>query len=86
MNDRICPVCQQGVEDEVHVLTECDPYNDIREKWINDLLSLDCNIRCMSKNYVLSILLGSNNENIIKINAKACKSILVRRRQLLTSA
>ena len=29
-NERICPVCQQGVEDEIHFLVQCNQYQNHR--------------------------------------------------------
>jgi hypothetical protein len=29
INDRLCPICTDGIEDEIHVLLYCNLYNDI---------------------------------------------------------
>ena len=32
-NERICPVCENVVEDEYHVLCQCPSYTDLREEY-----------------------------------------------------
>ena len=31
LDERLCPLCKQGVEDEVHILLQCPVYDDLRE-------------------------------------------------------
>ena len=31
--DRTCPICKEGVEDEVHFIFHCPNYNDLRTKF-----------------------------------------------------
>lgn len=43
LRDRICPVCNQAVEDEVHFLCECSKYSDYRNTLFY-AASLQCNV------------------------------------------
>ena len=42
LNERICPVCTHGIEDEMHVLLYCYLYNDVRQKLYEKAVSV-CN-------------------------------------------
>ena len=35
--DRICPSCKNGVEDELHVFVQCQRYNDLRVPFFHKL-------------------------------------------------
>ena len=82
VEDRICPVCQNGVEDEQHVLLECPKYDDIRTQLLTDMSTV-VNVNGFSKQEVLKCILGSNNEFVVKKSAKACDMILKLRMQTL---
>ena len=61
--DRICPLCKNGVEDETHFLITCPSYNDLRSKYIlfakvNKLFFLDDSDK-------LLILLNEDNQYTI---------------------
>ena len=78
---RICPICDNEVENEIHFLLNCDLYNDFRE----DLLNLATNVMptfndlnvCDKFNYLVA------NENIVKHTAKTCRLMLDRRKNFI---
>ena len=44
--DRICILCYlQEIEDEFHTIVRCPFYNDIRNRYLSDILSINKNIR-----------------------------------------
>jgi hypothetical protein len=40
INNRICPLCKNGVEDEYHLIILCSSLNNIRNKMLANILSL----------------------------------------------
>ena len=83
VKDRICPLCHNGVEDEMHVLLECNVYNDIRCELLKDLSVIHSDILTYSKEEILKCVLNCNTDFIVKKCAKACNAILSLRQQLL---
>ena len=82
VEDRICPICQKGVEDEQHVLLECSLYDDIRVQLLRDISTVFSNVYAYSKQ-VLKCILGSRNDFIVKKSARACDMILRKQMQTL---
>ena len=66
-NDRICIYCERTfdiriVEDEYHFLIVCPAYQNVRTQYLSDILD-KCNI---NNETIISILLKSFNENVVK--------------------
>ena len=40
INNRICPLCKNGVEDEYHFIILCSSLNNIRNKMLANILSI----------------------------------------------
>ena len=76
-----CPVCENVVEDEYHVLCQCPLYTDLREEY-NELLiaEMDVNVHNLSKEEKLSLILSNTENSAIRASAKFCSQILERRR------
>ena len=83
VEERICPVCHEGVEDERHVLLECPMYNDIRMELLRKITTVIDNIYVLSKCEILKFILGSRNEYVVKQSARAADLILRKRMQTL---
>ncbi len=78
--ERICPVCNMDqIESEIHVMNFCPLYNDIRATLYESALSIDNDCNTYSNMDKFSLLM--DNEGIIRNSAKACHSILHRRRR-----
>ena len=80
VEDRKCLFCDDCIEDEVHVITQCCMYDDLREhlyacvtKVVPDFESL-CDI---DKTFVI---LANQDFNIVHAAAKICSQILERRK------
>ena len=82
VKDRICPLCNLSVEDELHVILECPTYNVIRNQLFQQLSTV-YDIYVFSKEHILKIILGSNNDYVVKKSAKACDMILKKRMHVL---
>ena len=81
--ERICPLCHSSVENELHVITECPVYNDIRHNLFKKLQCKFDGLMCFSKDMLLKLILSCNDEILVKDCARACHDILNLRRQLL---
>ncbi len=80
--NRICPFCANNiVENELHVILNCEIYKDIRESLFNKALSQNPEFRNMPDCDKFSFLFS--NFNLIRICAKTCFLILQRRQFLL---
>ena len=73
LNERKCPFCS-AVEDESHVLLECNVYNDLRTNLFSKAVEIKPNFSFLSKPDQLSLLLS--NQYLIKFCAKTCLDIL----------
>ena len=81
--DRLCPLCQSGIENELHVLTTCEAYSDLQDR-LNDCIShVIPNFLNLNNEEKLKIILAGDHYDIVKISAKICSKILYRRRLLL---
>ena len=80
-NQRVCPICKVSVETEIHVLFECNAYQELRDMLNNkacDVENTNVNFTKQEKlNFVLS------NTNLVNITAKTCYLILKSRNNLL---
>ena len=47
-DERICPVCSEGVEDEIHFLLNCKQYDSLREPLLHECSDLKMNFRYYS--------------------------------------
>ena len=57
VNERICPICQTAVENEIHVLLYCQAYKEIRETVFKKACDIDNGFFNMSDSSKLSFLL-----------------------------
>ncbi len=77
--ERICNNCDLNeIENEVHVITRCPMYNDIREDLYLKTSSNCEDFNDLSDNEKFVFIMS--NAEIIKYSAKACQAILYRRR------
>ncbi len=81
VNDRICPICKNGIETEEHVITRCPSYRVPR-----DILYNACTQLCDDFNsftYIKKLCFIISNPDICILSAKTCHIILQQRRTLL---
>ncbi len=77
--ERICPVCDMNeIESEIHVMNFCPLSNDIRANHYESALLIGNDFNTYSNMHKFLFLM--DNEGIIRNSAKACHSILHRRR------
>jgi hypothetical protein len=85
VESRICPICNNDVESELHVLIECPLYNEIRSQLFHKCVTNNKVMLCLSKNEQLKIILACQDDILVKECAKACNTILSMRRSHLYS-
>ena len=80
-NETICPVCENVVEDEYHVLCQCPLYTDLRPEYYEFLIAeMDVSVHNLWKEGKLSLILSNTENSAIRASAKFCSQILERRR------
>ena len=57
IEDRICPSCKNGVEDEIQVFAQCQRYNDLRVPFFHKLSMLlnAFENQCDNKKFILAL-------------------------------
>ncbi|MEW8544936.1 MAG: reverse transcriptase family protein, partial [Candidatus Thiodiazotropha sp.] len=81
VEQRLCFHCSGHVEDELHVLTECPLYQDLRDNLYERASDVQENFSTFSNLEKLSFIMSSND--LVKISAKTCNDILIRRRNFI---
>ena len=76
--NRICPVCENGVEDEMHILLKCTLYGDLQDALISRACDLLNTFNNLSDTDQFVFLMSS--PAISRYTAKTYKLILDRRR------
>ena len=79
--ERLCPLCNIEIENELHVITKCDIYDDLRLVLYDEAIAVNENFANLCDMDKLVFLL--TNDKTVKIVAKTCVSILNRRKVLL---
>ncbi len=82
-DERMCPMCNNGVENELHALLDCPLYDDVRKNMFTAFAAKYIGFYCFSKKEQLKIILGCNDELLVKECAKTCHNILTTRRNAL---
>ena len=77
LDERICPVCSEGVEDETHVFTKCSLYIDIREELYERMSYFYPDFIALCDKQKTQVILSSECDEYFI--AKTCSRILERR-------
>ena len=81
LSSRTCPVCENGIEDESHVILKCPQYDDIRQQLFNRTAIV--NDIFIGFNDIEKLEFFLTNVELIKQCAKTCFQILQRRQNVL---
>ena len=74
---RLCSFCLGSTEDETHVMSNCDMYNDLRHPSVEKARILNSNFSLISNADKMSFLFS--NHEMLRPCAKTCLNILQRR-------
>jgi hypothetical protein len=77
---RLCPFCENCIETEVHVLTQCSLYVDLRNELYEFIGSFEPQLYCMSDDQKFQMIMSSTNKETVLFLAKICSQILERRK------
>ena len=61
IEERVCTRCENKVEDELHFLTECELFDIVREKFLNDIIEIDPNLKTDDRKLMFISLLTTTN-------------------------
>ena len=81
LDERRCFHCKDFIEDELHVLTVCPLYQDLRDELYNKASSIKQSFTDLTDTDKMCFILSSSQ--IVKYTAKTCYNILVRRRNCI---
>ena len=80
-NLRLCPICKTTVENEIHVLFDCNAYQSIRDSLTTKACEVNNNyVNLCDQDKLIFVL---SNEDMLKVSAKTCFMILKTRNNLL---
>lgn len=82
-SDRICPVCTNGVENEIHFLLECSSYIHQRKVLDNQIQQLLKNYQMLSKIDKFVLLLNASQPGVLVATAQYIHSCFEARKQLV---
>ena len=81
LKNRICPVCKNDIEDEVHVILHCPVYSDLRKTLFDKAAQINTNFLNMGT--IDKFIFLFTNAEMIKLCAKTCFQILQKRHDIL---
>ena len=88
IQERICPLCQQEIETEMHCLLICNKLDDFRQPlldYVSRICDIDIQFNDMQHIDQFKYLMSSGNACIVRKVAKTCFSLLKQRRLLLNA-
>ena len=80
-NERFCPFCPNIIEDELHIVNDCQMYDDLRNQFFHDINALDNTFYRLDRMNKLIFILDNNV--CIRLAAKYLHETLQRRRIML---
>lgn len=81
VEQRLCCQCSGHIEDELHVITECPLYLDLRDNLYENARAIQENFSTFNRLERLCFIMS--NDDLVKISAKTCSDILSRRRNFI---
>ena len=81
--ERICSICHLDIENEMHALLDCPLYNNIRFELFTKLTARYEDFIHLSRIDKLKMILGCQDDVLVKECAKACHQILNARRNYM---
>lgn len=81
LGERLCPLCNDDIETELHIITSCHIYNDLRDQLYKRAREHSQNFDSFSNIQKMCFILSS--DQCVRVTAKTCWEILKRRRNLL---
>ena len=81
VNERVCPFCRTQVETEIHVITQCKTYENIRDSLFKKACVIYPDFNILTDEEKMVFLFS--NQSMIRECAKTCWLILQRRSALL---
>lgn len=81
--DRICKLCHSEAETEIHFISKCIYYKDLRKKLYSDVMYVDNNFNSIDDNEKFEYLMTNDNTQIIKFVMQYIYLALKQRKQFL---
>ena len=71
LSDRICPICESEVEDEVHFLCKCPKYNDYRQIMFRKATSINPDFNTIDVFDQFVFLMSNLQKDVIRFLVKS---------------
>ncbi len=81
LDQRLCPFCDNTIENELHVILKCHVYNELREPLLDFAAKIEPNLGNYSEENVLYFILS--NELLCKFTAKTLHAVLDKRKSIV---
>ena len=81
--DRMCKICRLNIENELHFITECHYYENLRQQLYSTLDDIIPNFLTFENVEKMKIIIGLNDYDIIAHASKFVQSCLDLRSQLM---
>ena len=83
INNRICPLCINGVEDEYHFIILCSSLNNIRNKMFANILSIFPSFHVLTDEKKFLYLFQCEEYDIVEIIVREVNEMYNRRNELI---
>ena len=83
INNRICPLCKNGVEDEYHFIILCSSLNNIRNKMFANILSIFPSFHVLTDEKKFLYLFQCEEYDIVEIIVRGVNEMYNRRNELI---
>jgi hypothetical protein len=83
INNRICPLCKIGVEDEFHFIILCSSLNNIRYKMFANILSIFPSFHDLADEKKFLYLFQCEEYDIVEVIVRGVNEMYNRRNELI---
>ena len=83
INNRICPLCKNGIEDEYHFIILCSSLNNIRNKMFANIQSIFPSFHVLTDEKKFLYLFQCEEYDIVEIVVRGVNEIYNRRNELM---
>jgi hypothetical protein len=83
INNRMCPLCKNGVEDEYHFIILCSSLNNIRNKMFANILSIFPSFRVLTDEKKFLYLFRCEEYDIVEVIVRGVNEMYNRRNELI---
>ena len=84
LNDRICPLCNTGIEDEIHFVIYCNKLKDLRLKLYSKLDTIFPDFHNLNEDLKFKLIMSNNEADVNTIVILGISAMYTERQDMLT--